>query len=75
MARPITGKTIQVIDTCVCGRVEVYPDEFLMPYKDFKEMQVKRKKDKKTGKPFLLMHLYYETCICNENPFEGFVAM
>ncbi len=62
MARPILLKKIQVHGICACGLGVVEPACELIACKDFKAFNIKRKKDKKTGQPFLLMNESYESC-------------
>jgi hypothetical protein len=64
--RPITEKNIQVHQECICGYNTVYQDSFLIRWKDLHSCGIKRKKDRKTGEPFLLQHLYYDKCMCND---------
>ena len=55
-------KSVQVHYQCVCGYNEVYPDELLIPWKDFSKQGIKRRKDKKTGKPFLFTKINVNVC-------------
>lgn len=52
--RPITPKRVQIHFQCVCGYNEVDHEMLLIRWEDLARAGIVRKKDKKTGKPFLL---------------------
>lgn len=60
-------KTIQVHNQCVCGYNEVEIQTYRVPYKDFKLVGIKRKKDKATGKYFLSLKYHFPVCHCHES--------
>jgi len=62
MARQITIKKIQSHGICKCGAGFVEQIEELLRWKDLKFINVKRKRDKKTGEPFLLQNLEFDAC-------------
>lgn len=65
--RPITPKIVQQHWTCVCGKGIVDQITLDVPYRDFQKWEIKRKKDKKTGLPFLTMKTHSDECECNNN--------
>ena len=70
MSNKITVKTVQRHFVCVCGKAIVDEEEVCgVRYKDFKLMGIKRKRDKKTGKPFLYWRTFWGTCTCDDLPF------
>ena len=58
----ITTKQMQLHVECLCGYNLVMPIQETIAYKHFKDFGVKRKKDIKTGKWFLLKTESYECC-------------
>lgn len=62
MARPITSKEIQHHIHCKCGYNEVDHSREKVGYKLFKNYNIKRKKDNKTGLYFFLRELFYDNC-------------
>jgi hypothetical protein len=66
--REIKSKIVQVHFQCdVCGHGYVDQDEFPIRWKDFSKVGILRKKDKKTGKPFLLLKIRSYKCTCYDN--------
>lgn len=63
MRKP-TEKTLQVHFECVCGNNSVYEDTVTVKYKDLSKSGIIRKKDKKTGKYFLLYPIHHQECNC-----------
>ena len=55
-------KKVQVHNQCNCGCNVVYEDYFFIRWKEFKAAQIKRRTDKKTGKPFLFMKINTISC-------------
>ena len=56
-------KAVQVHYECVCGYNEIYPDKFLITWKNLAKKGIKRRKCKKSSEPFLFTHI--ESNICN----------
>lgn len=63
-----TEKTVQIHYECVCGYNDVYQDSVLIKYKDLSKAGIKRKKDKRTGKYFLMLLIKNDQC--NGHDFE-----
>ncbi|GHT53719.1 hypothetical protein FACS189451_04080 [Bacteroidia bacterium] len=68
--RRIKSKIVQVHFECVCGYNDVYQDGLPIRWKDFHKEGIIRKKDKKTGKPFLLMLVKSEECSGHADNFN-----
>jgi hypothetical protein len=64
--REITHKPVQIHFECFCGFNEVYTDFLPVKWKDLAKHGIMRKKDKKTGKPFLLLKQYSKDCSGHE---------
>lgn len=64
--RSVTVKSVQTHFECVCGRNVVDHEEMKVRWKDLHKMGVVRRRDKTTGKPFLLQITKSEICTCNE---------
>jgi hypothetical protein len=62
MGRKIKEKEVQTHVHCLCGSNVVEQDFYPIRWADFKAAGIKRKIDKSTGKPFLLME--YKTAAC-----------
>lgn len=62
MPRPITNKAVQLHFNCACGYNLV--DHYTTPIKwaDLPKSGIVRRRDKKTGKPFLLQKIKAEVC-------------
>ena len=60
--RPITEKQVQVHRECVCGYNEVYNESVKTKWSALHLLSIKRKKDKRTGRPFLLWHFKLFSC-------------
>lgn len=56
--KAIKLKRVQVVEEYP-GGCEVYQDYFPIKWKDFKKAGIKHKKDKYTGKYFLLLNIKY----------------
>lgn len=68
--RAPTLKHWQEIAECNCGSVSVYPACGRVYAKDYKLMNIKRQKDQKTDKYFLIRNIQYPVCLCNDDlPF------
>jgi len=65
MARPITPKKIQIHRECICGFNSVQQEVLQIRFIDFKKLEIKRIKDKKTKKSFYLMQLKSTECHCD----------
>jgi len=64
--RAITNKAVQVHFECVCGYNSVYTETYPIKWKDLTKWGVIRKKDAKTGEPFLLQKQFSKECHCEE---------
>jgi hypothetical protein len=64
--RPVTDKTVQVHEVCMCGAGSVYQGSYPVKWRDFSKAGITRKTDRKTGSKFLLMRIYYDKCTCHE---------
>ncbi len=64
--RLIKPKAVQIHWHCICGCNVVDTNEILVKWADLVANGIKRRKDKKTGKPFLSMDIATEECHCNE---------
>ncbi len=62
----ITIKEVQIHFECVCGINSVYTEELLIKWEELSKLKIRRKKDKKTGKPFLLKIIKSNQCFCND---------
>lgn len=67
MPRPITLKTVQIHNECVCGYNEIDSAKEKMKWKDLLQAKAKVKSDSKTGERFFLLHFKYQQCNCYEN--------
>lgn len=65
--RPITHKQVQTVFHCVCGYNVVDHATYPIRWCDLAKAGITRKKDKTTGKPFLLQRQKSDTCHCNDN--------
>ncbi len=62
--RAITAKKVQIVSECVCGKCSVEQDIFTIRWKDLRHSSIKRRKDRNTGKPFLIINYYSDICGC-----------
>ena len=64
--RQITYKDVQIHFECVCGYNSVYQQKIKIKWSDLRKGGITRKKDRDTGKIFLLANEFSGTCFCNE---------
>lgn len=64
MPRPITHKSVQTHWECVCGRNVVDHDLLPIRWADLPKAGIVRRRDRSTGKPFLLCRQYNPECHC-----------
>lgn len=55
----VKAKRIQVVEHFADGCTEVYTDHLPIKWKDFKKAGIKHKRDKTTGKYFLILIINY----------------
>ncbi|MDR1182367.1 MAG: hypothetical protein LBL13_10370 [Bacteroidales bacterium] len=60
--RPITNKTIQVHEQCVCGYNSVYTSFYPIRWRDLGSHGIKRKKYRHSGKPLLSYNMVIDQC-------------
>ena len=60
--RRITDKTVQVHEACICGYNSVYTETYHIKWSKLSAAGIRRKKDRKTGKPFLTEYIFYDKC-------------
>lgn len=63
----VTNKIVQVHFSCSCGLNVVDHDSFLIKWRDLSSAGIVRKKDRSTGKTFLLMLEKSEICNCDNS--------
>lgn len=63
--RKITTKAVQIHFECVCGFNEVSTNYLPIKWKELAKNGIIRKKDAKTGKPFLFMKQFSKECHCD----------
>lgn len=63
----ITNKIVQTHFECVCGYNVVDHESMRVRWKDLPRVGVVRRKDRDTGKPFLLQKIYSPKCKCYED--------
>jgi hypothetical protein len=64
--RTVTNKAVQIHFECACGYNVVDHDSLPIKWRDLSKAGIIRKKDKSTGKPFLLHKQKSDVCQCNE---------
>lgn len=64
--RLITTKQVQTHFSCVCGYNVVDHEPMRVRWKDLPLIGVVRRKDRQTGKPFLLQRIIATECKCYE---------
>jgi len=62
----VKSKDVQVCFHCVCGNNDVYHEDLLIKWKEFKVAGIKRKIDPATKKPFLVMVIDQKECTCSD---------
>jgi hypothetical protein len=67
MPRPVTYKRVQTHFECVCGRNVVDHETVPVRWKDLPKAGITRRRDRSTGKPFLLRKERAEVCHCYES--------
>ncbi|MDR1182678.1 MAG: hypothetical protein LBL13_11930 [Bacteroidales bacterium] len=60
--RTITDKIVQVHEECVCGHNIVYQTYFPVRWRDLISSGIHRRKDRRTGKYFLLKNIAVAEC-------------
>lgn len=60
--RPITNKPVQIHFECICGYNLVYTDYLPIKWNELSKNGIIRKKDRETGKPFLLHLQFSNVC-------------
>lgn len=60
--RTVTYKPVQIHFECVCGYNMVDTDRLQIKWSELSAAGIVRKKDKKTGTPFLLMKQFLKEC-------------
>lgn len=53
----IKPKCIQVLRSCACGNFSVTPELLPFRWREFSKWRIRRRRDKATGLPFLLLEL------------------
>lgn len=66
MSRPVTIKTVQIHNECICGYNEVESNEEKLTWKDLRKLKARVKLDKKTKERFFLIHFKNSVCSCFE---------
>jgi hypothetical protein len=67
MARPITNKAVQTHWECVCGRNVVDTEYYPIRWADLSKAGIVRRRDRSTGKPFLLERQKSTECHCYDD--------
>lgn len=62
----VTTKAVQEHFACICGRNVVDTAHYAIRWKDLSGHGIVRRKDKKTGQPFLLRRITAASCTCYE---------
>ena len=65
--RSITDKHVQIVASCVCGATTVDQDVLKIKWRDLAKSGIRRKRDRSTGKTWLLHTQQFSECHCNDH--------
>lgn len=66
----ITDKIVQVHEQCACGYNVVYQASYPIKWSDMPKCGIRRKKDCRTGKPFLAQQIAYSECHDSDHGYD-----